>query len=93
MDSRLSCEGGDMISGGGDGIIFRKGDTDVEIAVLTVTNALVEVGHFVPALAVIDGGLGIPLGDLVDTIIVPAAGEEEGQLFVEGRSDRYLGAR
>ena len=89
------CFGRQLLTAGGvlefAGGGYRKGlwnrDVDVKTAELAVKFALVQVGNGMPAFAVIDGRLGIPLGDLVSVADVPAPGKVKRELFVERGGD------
>ena len=71
-------------AGGCDDEAGGNGDADVEVAEFAVELALIEVGNGVPAFIVVDGGFGVPLGNLVGTGAVTAAGKIIGQLYVKG---------
>lgn len=87
-----------QLARGGDDVGFRNGNTYVIIAEFAVKFALVQVGNGMPAFAVIDGRLGVPLGDLVSVAYVSAPGKVERELFMErggdeGRLTRREGMR
>src|SRR5258708_25717337 len=74
-------------AGSANGISGREGDMDVEIAELAVKFTLVQVGHFMPSFAVIDGGFRIPLGDHIAFAFVSETGKIRGYLNEKGSGD------
>ena len=65
-------------AGGGDDVSFGDSDPYVIVAEIAVELTLVEIGHRVPAPAVINGRFGIPLSDLVSVPIVSTTRKIEG---------------
>src|SRR5579872_1680170 len=64
----------------------RNMDADIHIAELIIGNGLAQVWIGMPARPVIDGGLRIPLRDLVDTLVITVAGEIVRQLDMIDRA-------
>jgi len=75
-----------QLAGSAHQVVGRQGEVDFEgRAEFAVVFAILQVRQRVPAGAVVDGGLGVPLGELVRAADVSHAGEGRRHLYAKRR--------